>query len=96
MQMYYVQGSLKVLLLLMLAAASWRSIQLARADAAFRHRSPADVARAIELAPENSAYLATLALQGEYSGQDSTSLLQDIAALNPRSSAPRIRLGLAS
>jgi len=98
--MYYVQRAVTILSLLVLAAASWRSIQLARADAAFRHRSPAEVARAIEIVPENSAYLATLALQGEYSGQDSTALvkdvLEDIAALNPRSPAPRIRLGLAA
>jgi len=94
--MYYAKRTLTILALLTLAAASWWSIRLARADAAFRHRSPADVARAIELAPENSAYQSTLALQGEYAGQDTTSLLEDIAALNPRSSAPRIRLGLAA
>jgi hypothetical protein len=94
--MYYVQRALTFLVLLMLAAASWWSIRLARADAAFRHRSPAEVARALDLAPENSTYLAALALQGEYSGQDTTPLLEDIAALNPRSSAPRIRLGLAA
>ena len=69
---------------------------MARADAAFRQRSPAAVARAIELAPGDSAYLATLALQAEYTGQDPTPLLAEIAALNPRSSAPRIRLGLAA
>jgi hypothetical protein len=94
--MYYVQRALTCLVLLVLAAASWWSIRLARADAAFRHRSPAEVARAIELAPGNSAYLSTLALQGEYAGQDTTPLLEDVAALNPRSSAPRIRLGLAA
>ena len=96
MQMYYVQRALTFPALLLLAAAGWWAIRLARADAAFRQRSPADVARAIELAPENSAYLATLALQGEYSGQDATPLLEDIAARRPRSSAPRIRLGLAA
>ena len=74
----------------------WWSIRLARADAAFRQRTPAEVARAIELAPENGEYLAALALQAEYSGQDSTPLLEEIARLNPRSSAPRIRLGLAA
>ena len=98
--MYYVQRALTYFALLMLAAASWWSIRLARADAAFRHRSPAEIARAIELAPENATYLATLALQGEYAGQDTTPLVtdvfEDIAALNPRSSAPRIRLGLAA
>jgi hypothetical protein len=71
-------------------------MRLARADAAYRQHTPAEVARAIELAPDNAQYLATLALQAEYSGQDSTPLLEEIAALNPRSSAPRIRLGLAA
>jgi len=94
--MYYVQRSLTIVALLVLAIASWWSIRLARADTAFRHRSPADVAHALDLAPENSTYLAALALQGEYSGQDTTPLLEDIAALNPRSSAPRIRLGLTA
>ena len=94
--MYYVQRALTLFILLVLAAASWWSIRLARADAAFRRRSPAEVARAVELAPENAIYLATLALQGEYAGQDTTPLSEDIAALNPRSSAPRIRLGLAA
>ena len=46
--------------------------------------------------PENGEYLAALALQAEYSGQDSTPLLEEIARLNPRASAPRIRLGLAA
>ena len=78
------------------ALAAWWSIRLARADAAFRQRTPAEVARAIELEPENGEYLAALALQAEYSGQDSTPLLEEIARLNPRSSAPRIRLGLAA
>jgi len=94
--MYYVQRALMVSLLLALAAATWWSIRLARADAAFRRRTPADVARAIELQPANGEYLATLALQAEYGGQDSTPLLEEVAALNPRASAPRIRLGLAA
>ncbi len=86
----------KCITLLALAVASWWSIRLARADAAFRNHTPEDVARAIELAPENGEYLAMLALQAEYSGQDSTPLLAEIAARNPRASAPRIRLGLAA
>ena len=77
-----------------LAAAAWWSIRLARADAAFRQRTPPEIARAIELAPENSAYLAALALQAEYTGQDPAPLWEEIARLNPRSSSPRIRLGL--
>jgi len=86
----------KCITLLALAAASWWSIRLARADEAFRRGTPAGIARAIELQPENAGYLATLALQAEYSGQDSTPLFQEIARLNPRASAPRIRLGLAA
>jgi hypothetical protein len=91
--MYY---ALRVLTCVALAVATWWSIRLARADQAFRQRTPADVGRAIELARGNGEYLATLALQAEYSGQDSTPLLEQIAALNPRASAPRIRLGLAA
>ncbi|HEY2843051.1 MAG TPA: hypothetical protein VGJ09_05345 [Bryobacteraceae bacterium] len=96
MQMYYVQRALVILTLLAMAAAAWWSIRLARADAAYRQGSPAAVARALELTPENTAYLSTLALQAEYSGQDPAPLLEEIAARNPRSSAPRIRLGLAA
>jgi len=96
MQMYYVHRALTISLILAMAAAAWWSIQLARADTAFRQRSPAAVARALDLTPENTAYLATLALQAEYSGQDPAPLLEDIAALAPRSSAPRIRLALAA
>ena len=94
--MYYIHRAWTILALLALAAAAWWSIRLARADAAFRQRTPAEVARAIELAPENTEYLATLALQAEYAGQDSTQLLEEIARLNPRASAPRIQLGLAA
>jgi tetratricopeptide (TPR) repeat protein len=94
--MYYVHRALTVFSLLALLAAAWWSIRLARADALFRKRTPADVARAIELEPENGEYLATLALQAEYTGQDSTQLWEEVARLNPRASAPRIRLGLAA
>jgi hypothetical protein len=86
----------KCITLIALAAAAWWSIRLARADAAFRRHTPQDVARAIELEPENGEYLAALALQAEYSLQDSTPLLEEIARLNPRASASRIRLGLAA
>jgi hypothetical protein len=86
----------KCITLVALAAAAWWSIRLARADTAFRQRTPQNIARAIELEPENGEYLAALALQAEYSGQDSTPLLQEIARLKPRASAPRIRLGLAA
>jgi len=86
----------KCITIIALAVASWWSIRLARADAAFKQRTPAEVGRAIELEPENGEYLATLALQAEYSGQDSTPLWEEIARLNPRASAPRIHLGLAT
>jgi hypothetical protein len=86
----------KCITLVGLVVAAWWSIRLARADAAFRQRTPQDVARAIELEPENGEYLAALALQAEYAGQDATPLLEEIARLNPRASAPRIRLGLAA
>ena len=91
--MYY---ALRVCVCVALAAAGWWSIRLARADAAYRQRTPAQIARAIELEPDNGEYLAALALQAEYTGQDSTPLWEEIARLNPRASAPRIRLGLAA
>ncbi len=94
--MYYVSRALTIFSLLAMATAAWWSIRLARADADFRGGTPAEVARAIEMVPENSEYLAMLALQAEYSGQDPTPLLEEIARLNPRSSAPRIKLGLAA
>ena len=86
----------KCITIIGLAAAGWWSIRLARADAAFRQRTPAAVARAIELQPDDGEYLSALALQAEYSGQDSTALLEEVARLNPRASAPRIRLGVAA
>jgi tetratricopeptide (TPR) repeat protein len=86
----------KCMTIVALAIASWWSIRLARADAAFRQRTPAEIARAIELEPENGEYLAALALRAEYSGQDSAPLLEEVVRLNPRASAPRIRLGLAA
>ncbi len=66
----------------------------ARADAEFRTGTPQGVARAVELAPRNTAYLSLHALQVEYEGRDSRPLLEEIARLNPDASAPRIRLGL--
>jgi hypothetical protein len=86
----------KCITIIALAVAAWWSIRLARADAAFRQRTLAQVAHAVELQPENGEYLSTLALQTEYAGQDSTPLWEEIARLNPRASAPRIRLGLAA
>jgi tetratricopeptide (TPR) repeat protein len=50
----------------------------------------------VELAPLNTEYLEFRALQLEYDGADSTALLKRAAELNPMSSTPRIRLGLAA
>ncbi len=52
--------------------------------------------RATEIAPRNTEYLALRALQLEYDEADAGGLTERIAALNPLSSAPRIRLGLAA
>lgn len=83
-----------VLALGVMAGAGWFSIELARADAAFRQGTPEGVARAVELAPWNTAYLSLQALQTDYAGGDATPLLTQIARMTPRASAPRIRLGL--
>ena len=79
-----------------LGIAVWFSIVLARADSYFRQATPASVERAVEIAPRNTEYLALRALQLDYDGADSTALTEKIAALNPYSSAPRIKLGLAA
>jgi len=54
------------------------------------------VARALEILPNRTGYLLLRALQMDYDGADSTALLVRAARLNPLSSAPRIRLGLAA
>ena len=74
----------------------WFSIVLARADFYFRAATPREVERATEIAPRNTEYLALRALQIEYDGGDSRPLTRRIAEMNPMSSAPRIRLGLAA
>jgi len=79
-----------------LGIAVWFSIVLARADAYFRAATPESVERAVEIAPRNTDYLALRALQLDYDGADSRALTEKIAALNPYSSAPRIKLGLAA
>ena len=94
MRMYYVSRTGAAIASAVLIAAAWFSIRLARADAEFRTREPASVARAIALAPGNTAYLMFGALQVEYDGGDPTPMLERAAALNPLASAPRIRLGL--
>jgi tetratricopeptide (TPR) repeat protein len=78
-----------------LGIAVWFSIVLARADSFFRAATPETVQRAVEIAPWNTEYLALRALQFDYEGADSTAVTEKIARLNPYSSAPRIRLGLA-
>ncbi len=94
--MYYVFRIAGAVALLGLGIAVWFSIVLARADFYFRAATPETVARAVEIAPRNTEYLALRALQLDYDGVDSTALTERIAALNPDSSAPRIKLGLAS
>lgn len=79
-----------------LGIAVWFSIVLARADAYFRQATEESVERAVEIAPRNAEYVALRALQLDYDGADSTALTEKIAALNPYSSAPRIKLGLAA
>ena len=94
--MPYVARIAGILALAALGIAVWFSIVLARADAYFRQATPASVQRAVEIAPRNTDYLALRALQLDYDGADSTALTEKIAALNPYSSAPRIKLGLAA
>jgi hypothetical protein len=83
-----------VLALLALVAAGWWSIRLARADAEFRTGTQEGVARAVELAPWNTAFLSLQALQIGYAGGDSGALLEKIARITPDASVPRIGLGL--
>jgi hypothetical protein len=94
--MYYVLRIAGTLALAALGIAVWFSIVLARADSYFRVATPEAVRRAVEIAPRNTEYLALRALQLDYEGVDSTALTEKIAALNPMSSAPRIKLGLAA
>lgn len=95
-QVYYVSRVVTVAALLILMAAVFYSVRLAVADAAFRKQTPEGVARALEILPDRARYLLLRALQLEYDGVDSTALLQRAARVNPLSSEPRIRLGLAA
>jgi len=95
-QVYYVNRVVTVAALLLLIAAAVYSIWLAMADAAFRKQTPEGVARALEILPDRASYLLLRALQLDYDGVDSTALLERAARVNPLSSAPRIRLGLAA
>ena len=94
--MYYVNRIFVVVALLALAIASIYSVRLAAADGAFRKQTPNAVDRAVSMLPDRAAYLLLRALQLDYDGADSTPLLERAARLNPVSSAPRIRLGLAA
>jgi hypothetical protein len=94
--MLYVARIGGIATLAALGIAVWYSIVLARADAYFRKATPESVQRAIEIAPRNTEYLALRALQLDYDGADSNALTEKIATLNPYSSAPRIKLGLAA
>jgi hypothetical protein len=69
-------------------------VLLAFADFYFRENTPQGVARATALLPRKTEYLSLRALQVEYEGGDSRALLEKMAALEPLSSTPRIRLGL--
>jgi tetratricopeptide (TPR) repeat protein len=95
-QVYYARRIFAVAMLFVLAIAAEYSIRLALADAAFRKRTPQSVARALEILPDQAGYLLFRAQQMDYDGENSTALLERAARMNPLSSAPRIRLGLAS
>ena len=94
--MYYARRIFAVAALFVLAIAAVYSIRLALADAAFRRRTPRAVAQALEILPDRASYLLFRAQQMDYDGEHSTALLERAARVNPLSSAPRIRLGLAA
>ena len=94
--MYYARRIFAVAALFVLAIAAVYSIRLALADAAFRRRTPQSVARALEILPNRANYLLFRAQQMDYDGENSTALLERAARVNPLSSAPRLRLGLAA
>ena len=95
-QVYYARRIFVVAALFVLAIAAMYSIRLALADAAFRKHTPQSVARALEILPDRASYLLFRAQQMDYNGENSTALLERAAAVNPLSSVPRIRLGLAA
>ena len=88
--------TIAVIALLVIAIAASFSIRLAVADAAFRKHTPEGVARALHILPDSVSYLMWRALQMDYDDADSTALLERAARVDPVSSAPRIRLGLAA
>jgi hypothetical protein len=93
---YYARRIFAVAALFVLAVAALYSVRLALADVAFRKHTPQSVARALEMLPDRGGYLLFRAQQMDYDGEDSTALLERAARVNPLSSAPRIRLGLAA
>ena len=93
MHVYYAMRAIAVFTL---GFAAFLTIRAALADFEFQHRTPESVAKAVQIAPGNVEYLQLRALQLDYDGVDSTELLERAAALQPMSSAPRIRLGLAA
>ena len=94
--MYYVSRILAVAALFVLVIAAVYSTRLAIADAEFRKQTPQSVARALAILPDHPGYLLFRAQQMDYDGEDSTALLERAARVNPVSSTPRIRLGLAA
>jgi tetratricopeptide (TPR) repeat protein len=93
---YYANRIFAIAALLVIAIAGIFSIRLGIADQAFRRQTPEGVARALRILPDNANYLMMRALQLDYDGADTTSLFERAAHVNPLSSAPRIRLGLAA
>src|SRR5580704_14973314 len=91
--MYYV---FRIIVAMALATASFVSVRRAYADWEFRRGTPEAVRRAVDIAPSNAEYVLFRALELDYDGADATPLLERAAALNPMSSTPRIRLGLAA
>jgi tetratricopeptide (TPR) repeat protein len=95
-QVYYASRIFAVGALFVLTAAAVHSVRLALADAAFRRQTPQSVTRALEILPDRANYLLFRAQQMDYEGENSTALLEHAARVNPLSSAPRLRLGLAA
>jgi len=91
-----VSRILAVAALVVLAISAVYSIRLALADAAFRKQTPQSVRGALEILPDRATYLLFRAQQMDYDGENSGALLERAARVNPLSSAPRIRLGLAA
>jgi tetratricopeptide (TPR) repeat protein len=91
--MYY---AFRIIVITALATASFVSVRRAWADWEFRRGTPESVRRAVDLAPLNAEYVLFRALQLDYDGADPTPILERAAVLNPMSSTPRIRLGLAA